>query len=503
MSALVATKSYPENYPSDAVAILDAMSFSEGKNVRVLGSMSIRSQQYAGDYDAYEIVEREGDLKKVLNSLASDFKDIIKRLRGLQNVFIGDIKAGSVEEWRVFPKSTGVVDGKVANYNATAIAKKVDELRLAGVIGAKQADEALTHLKPSLTPSALLTLMKELRPNVIRWSVSEVLAGQKTLVDGRVFTLQEAFSTPAITKVDVIGLVQNNRFTDFSMIYEFKHNGKVLNPDFRPIAQSLLEDIIVYQNEGNNFKVLKRKYALAKFKNQKDKIKKLTVILNSDLGRLYSLSSDVATLINLLDEQKAVPLERLRYELDQFKSRMANIYSLPDFLKAEYGLIGDLNSAMKMTNRAQLKNRLEEIEETMRKILNKNTPKVGGRYVGGLYGEPDVGPDYLAQQHEAALEAQRKDAEAVAKAEEPPDWLKGLVGTVEGITDLGSKIPVVGSVFKAANDLRRQILPSALGSGKGDMAIRNKLKAELASAARKARKDPAVARGLRGMGKML
>jgi hypothetical protein len=287
------------------------------------------------------------------------------------------------------------------------------------------------------------------------------------------------------------------------MIYEFKHNGKVLNPDFRPIAQSLLEDIIVYQNEGNNFKVLKRKYALAKFKNQKDKIKKLTDILNSDLGRLYSLSSDVSTLISLLDEQKAVPLDRLRYELDQFKSRMANIYSLPDFLKAEYGLIGDLNSAMKMTNRAQLKNRLEEIEETMRKILNKNTPKVGGRYIGGLYGEPGVGPDYLAQQHEATLEAQRKDAEAVAKAAEPPDWLKGLVGAVEGITDLGSKIPVVGSVFKAANDLRRQILPSALGSGKGDMAIRNKLKNELAHAARKARKDPAVARGLRGMGKML
>jgi hypothetical protein len=503
MSALVATKEYPTNYPRDAIEILDAMSFSDGKDVKILGSMSIRSQQYAGDYDAYEIVKREGELKSVLNTLASDFKTIIKRLRGMANVFIGDIKAGSVEEYRVFPREAGVVDGKVVNYNAVASRKKVDELLVAKVITGAEAKRAHDLLKPSLTPIALLSAMKELRYHIVRWTVPEVLAGEKTLTGGRTFTLQEAFNSPAISKVDVIGLVQNNKYTDFSMIYEFHNKGKVLNPDFRPIEQTLKEDILVYKNDGNAFKVLKRMYSLAKFKNQKDKIKKLTVILNSDLGRLYSLSSDVATLIQLLDEEKAVPLDKLRYELDQFKARMANIYSLPDFLKAEHDLIGDLNAAMKMTNKTQLKNRLIQIEETMRKVLNKNTPKVGGRYVGGLYGEPDVGPDYLQQQHEAALEAKRKDEEAAAKAAEPPDWLKGLVGTVEGITDLGSKIPVVGSIFKTANDLRRQIFPSALGSGKADLALRRKLKAELAHAARKAKKDPAVARGLRGMGKML
>ncbi len=499
MSALVATKDYPENYPADALAILDAMSFSDGKNVKILGSMAIRSQQYAGDYDAYEVVKRDGDLRAVLNGLAADFKNILKRLRGMSNVFIGDIKAGSVEEWRVFPRETGVKDGKVVGYNAVAARKKVDELRSAKVISEKEAKEAVAMLKPSLTPGTLLAVMKELRFHIVRWTVAEALAGEKTLADGRTYTLQEAFNSPAISKLDVIGLIENNRYTDFSIIYEFHNRGKVLNPDFRPIEQSLREDILAYQNDGNAFKVLKRKYALAKFKNQKAKIKKLTVILNSDLGRLYSLSSDVATLIQLLDEEKAVPLDKLRYELDQFKGRMANIYSLKDFLKAEYGIIGDLNAAMKMTNRAQLKNRLEQIEETMRKILNKNTPRVSG----GFGFEPNVGPEYLQQQHEAALEAQRRDEEAVRKAAEPPDWLKGLVGTVEGITDLGSKIPVVGSLFKAANDLRRQILPSALGSGKADMALRRRLRKELSHAARKARKDPAVAQGLRGMGKML
>ena len=57
MSVAVERK-YPSTYPSDAVAILDAMSFSEGDDVKVIGSMSLRSQLYAGDYDADEDVKR-------------------------------------------------------------------------------------------------------------------------------------------------------------------------------------------------------------------------------------------------------------------------------------------------------------------------------------------------------------------------------------------------------------------------------------------------------------
>ena len=84
-----APKSYPENYPSDALDILDAMSFSGGKDVKILGSMSIRSQQYAGDYDAYELVKKSGDKSTILKQLAHQFQEIIKGLGRMQNVAIG------------------------------------------------------------------------------------------------------------------------------------------------------------------------------------------------------------------------------------------------------------------------------------------------------------------------------------------------------------------------------------------------------------------------------
>ena len=375
------TKSYPENYPSDAMAILDAMSFSGGKDVKVLGSMSLRSQQYAGDYDAYEIVKRTGKVEKVLDDLASEFQSLIKNLRGMPNVFIGDIKAGSVEEWRVIPLDAGLVNGKIEGYNAVSSKRKVDELYRANIIteGEKRSADELLKDKPS--PEDFLVARKKLKFHIVRWSVPEVLQGSK-VVRGRRFTLQEAFSSPVISKLDTIGLVQNNKYTDFSIIYEFQCDGKTLNPSFEDIGKSLSEDIVFYKNENNPFKVLKREFALAKFRGDEKMIVKLTPILNSDLGRLYSMLSDVGTMIALLEQNQKVPMKNLRYELDQFKSRMANVYQLDDFLKAEHTLLGHIASAMKTTNKSQLLTHLKAIEDIIQASLTKNTPKnlVGGTH---------------------------------------------------------------------------------------------------------------------------
>jgi hypothetical protein len=371
------TKSYPENYPSDAMAILDAMSFSGGKDVKVLGSMSLRSQQYAGDYDAFEIVKRKGNEAKVLDDLASEFQTIIKNLRGMKNVFIGDIKAGSIEEWRVISLDAGLVDGKIVGYNPIQSKAKIDELYKAKVITEGEKRSADELLKDKSSPEDFLIARKKLKFHIVRWSVPEVLNGSK-VVRGRRITLQEAFSSPVITKLDTIGFVQNNKYTDFSIIYEFHNGEKVLNPSFEDIGRSLSEDIIFYKAENNPFKVLKREFALAKFRGDEKTIKGLTPVLNSDLGRLYSLLSDVGTLIQLLDDKHNVPLDRVRYEIDQFKARMASVYSLPDFLKTEHTLLGHIASAMKTTSREQLLGHLIQIEQLIQTSLTHNTKKLRG-----------------------------------------------------------------------------------------------------------------------------
>ena len=318
--------------------ILEAMSFTEGKGLKILGSMSLRSQQYAGDYDGYEIVDMNDETnEEALYKLAERFKRMIQHLQSMPNVYIGDIKAGSVEEWRVIDKD---------KYDAGKSRKKIDELHAKGIISKDEKSDALELLKnkPSITDELLAK--SKIKFHIVRWTPSEVLAGKKTLRDGSIMTLEEAFSSPIISKMDVIGLVQNNRYTDFSVIYEFHNRGKTLNPDKVDIVKSLKENIIAYEKDGNYFKAMKRKFALAKYQGNNKEVERLTPILNSDLGRLYHIIGDIGTLETLIEDHNA-PLKTIRYEIDQFKNRLANIYTLNDYLADEPHLLQEINNILK------------------------------------------------------------------------------------------------------------------------------------------------------------
>ena len=373
------TKRYPDNYPSDATAILDTMSFSGGATVKLLGSMSMRSQQYAGDYDAYEVVYRNGSETEVLNELAADFKKIIKTLRATPNVYIGDIKSGCRDEWRVFGRDVGLVNGKIVGYNPMKSRAVLDKLLKLGVITEDEKLSAEELILDRPTPEQMLRARRKIKFHIVRWTTAEVLEGEKELRDGSFMTLQEAFSSPTITKMDIVGFVQNNKYTDFSMIYEFHCGKKVLNPAFEDITKSLREDIVLYKNDNNPFKVLKRVFALAKFSGDNQTMVALTPILNSDLGRIYAILSDVGTLIQLLDDKEKVPIDKFRFEVDQFKARMANIWRLHDFMKAEHTLLGHIGSALKTTSRAQMLKHLEDIRDILQKSLTENTNKALGK----------------------------------------------------------------------------------------------------------------------------
>ena len=365
---LLQTKEYPRDYPSDAVKILDTMSMDDG--LFLVGSMSLRSQQYAGDYDGYEIVEKKGKVSTVLSELRQKFQSNIKALRSMPNVFIGDIKAGVIDEWRVIPQSARIHNDKIEGYNSTSLRKKVDTLLSQKIITEQEAKEAHSLIKDKPTQCDFLLAKQSIKFQVIRWTVSEVLSNQKRLRDGRMITLEEAFHTNGITKLDVMALVQQNRFTDFSVIYEFRCNGKVLNPEPIQIKSSLEESLIAYLCEGNYFKALKRLFALAKYHNHLPMVSHLTPILNSDLGRLYLIVGDIDTLLQMMELHKKVPYSIIRYEIDQFIARLSNIYSIEGYLRKDDKIIGEIRNISRLPDH-QIKPRLERLREELNTILQK------------------------------------------------------------------------------------------------------------------------------------
>ena len=358
-----AEKEYPTNYPADAVAILDGMSLDgKGKNVELVGSQALRSQIYAGDYDANDFASGS------LDHLASLFREMVRRISKM-DVFVGDIKAGVVPEWDVLGNAR-VHNGAVMNYNADTSRSKVLQLRKANIITPAEEREYLAVLKSSPTPTELVIAKNTIKPHVVRWTMKEAIEGEKTLQNGSVYKLQDAFASRGLVKVDVVGWIQNNRYTDFAMIYFLSlPNGKKL---YTPIQfeDEIKESILYYTHEGNYFKVLKREFSLAKFKHETKKMEELSEVLNHDLGRIYHILGDVKTLVALFTETQTKPrsLADVRLEIDQFKSRMSNIVAEP-FLAKEHTLLGYINSALKTTSMKQLVGLLTKMEQILTSLL--------------------------------------------------------------------------------------------------------------------------------------
>jgi len=372
MSNIIETKEFPEDYSNDVVDILTKMSFTDGEKLMILGSMSLRSQLYAGDYDGYEIVENHGrTIEGYLNDLVSQFKKNIKSLDDTPLTYIGDIKCGEINEWKILNNDIKIENNIVKNYDSIESKNKLQYLYRLKIISKIEYDNIFNKLKLSLSPSEYLELKDLLKYHIIRWKPEEILKGYKTLIDGRKYTLKDGINSDSVCKMDVVSWVNNNRFTDFSVIYQFNFNGKPLNKVITNIDYSLKENILVYLLQQNYFKMAKRMFAYAKYKKDEHTIKLLTDLFNGDLGRLYQVYGDIGTLEYIIETERNLPIKRIEFEIDQFRNRLSNI-TLPKFLIERTKILKVIDHLLKINrlDRSKMLKELRKLKEYIDKILN-------------------------------------------------------------------------------------------------------------------------------------
>lgn len=364
---LYATKGFPENYTQKVIAVLSAMSMTDMKKLLLVGSASMRSQIYAGDYDAIEKVRFT-----TADDIAERLRDIVKRVRDIPETYISDIKCGEVVDWSVFRPNARVEDGKVKDFSVQESKTKIDELRSKKVISPKEAKDSIDVLDDADTALEFLEARKTIKFSTLRWKPVDVL-NQFLEYRGQRFELTDAIESGGMLKLDVISNI-NDRFTEFSVIYDLvDKKGKRLTNVPSNLIRSLQEDVFYY-SDVEPFKALKRMFALAKAQ-KKYKIAELLVpILNSDLGRLYQIIGDLKTLHSLL-ERPQNPLKQIKEQLDDVRARLGNIYLLKDYLSKEHHIIGWIETIL-VSPPSTMKRKLEELIETLQVILNQSTVKL-------------------------------------------------------------------------------------------------------------------------------
>jgi hypothetical protein len=361
---LIQEKDFPNNYTQSVLDVLDALSLTGLKGMKLVGSSALRSQQYAGDYDASEVVRAES-VEKVVEKLQDNIKGTPS------GIYYGDIKIGEVKEWDVFRPGARVEKGKIVDFNIVDSKSKVDELKADGVITTKEAEDAYKLLDKATTPFGFLEAKKSIRFHILRWKPADIKEGA-LMCRGKVFRIEDAITSGGMVKVDAIADI-NNRFVEFSVIYNIFIDRKKVTPSPPNLAQSVQEDI-TYYSKTNPFKALKRTFTLAKFFKNTPALETLLPILNSDLGRLYQIVGDIGTLVDMLS-RPSPPIQRIKEAMDELKARLGTIYSLKDVLREEHDILGDINALLKITNTKTIKMRLERIKERLQRKLDENTRK--------------------------------------------------------------------------------------------------------------------------------
>ena len=427
---LIREKQFPGNYSDSVLDILARASMTGLKHVKVMGSAASRSQQYSGDYDAVDNVKIAS-----FSEAAEALQDIVKRVREdcyitdfkigevpEWDVIVGEFVGGSgkgkskptrTEELLAkqrrdraeaaaraaasAKKATAKVLAQIAakdkpnpasvmmanlkrdvqslygkglqrlNFKLPESLAKLDVLKKNKIISEAEYNGAERLLRAVKDPLSFVEARKGIRFHILRWKPMEVLDGIK-VVRGLKVQLDDAIASGGLIKLDLIADL--DQFTEVSMIYNLKLGKEQVTKIQGDVVESLREDIIYYDRRSP-FKALKRAFSLAKLTKNFDELKKLLPLLNSDLGRLYNIVGDLAT-IHMLLETPSPPLDEIRENLDEMRARMGNIYTLKEFLGAESVILGTIESMKKMGLK-KLKPSVYALHTELQQILNAET----------------------------------------------------------------------------------------------------------------------------------
>jgi hypothetical protein len=257
------------DYNNSLIKVMNLMSIT--RKYKVIGSANLRTSEFIQDFDIDEMFKVKGNEQKILDSLTAKFKDIFKISHKNPALFITDFKAG--------------ID--------TSYSEDDDRFKL-------------------------------------RWNKEDMKKGYKILGNGKKKFFRDCLMDKSRLKLDMIYLL-NGEFIEISEMYRLNINGRK-NYDDANIEQELKNEIKKYKKEGKYFKVLKRKFSLAKWKGiiKKDYID----IFNGQAGLLNNLINQLKIIQNIcLQTFRKPKLDDVRANLQSIKFKLSSVYEIyhPNF----------------------------------------------------------------------------------------------------------------------------------------------------------------------------
>lgn len=364
------------DYPNEIEDILKNISFNK-KNIEVLGSMSIRSQWFASDYDCFEVVD-----KNSIQSIITSLKKIVSNINKKKNYFVGDIKIGVYEPFNVINENAYFENknSKIKGYNQTVSLNKLKNLYEKNIISKNEFKYGSKLLVENPTPLQWSIIHKALRFDVLRWKYDDIMK-EYLFYRGKKILLYNALNSNGLCKIDIIVRMNDNLFQEFSVIYDLRIRGKRLNTKIINARKSLTNDIILFGSQKKWFKTLKRAFSLYNYLYKYTDMNKnkiinvilfLNSILSSSLGIIYRTKSNMDSILYLLEYNKG-NLDDIKNAIDEYIDDLNNVYGVSEFNKQNDFIVKELKFIQSLNDRDEMNNRLYKIHSLLENICNNAT----------------------------------------------------------------------------------------------------------------------------------
>jgi len=318
------------------------------QNVIFYGSSIYKAtNKYANDLDCLEMVQ-ENNPKIIVKRLQEMIKQILIENNEAKfeydKYIIGDIKCGIDERFNI---NIGYIkDYKLYNFKPNLLFKEFDKLYKENAISQLDLENFNSRISFIYEPYDLnkyeYHLIKASSPKykefiskyyslklflydkmVLRWSVKNILDGY-IKQNNKLFKLENAIQK-GMTKFDLI-YVELGKYQEVSNTMFFKINNKLnLSDDKEHLINDLKQTVmekLYYIDKLDILKVFKLCYSMCKLTNDDVNLKKISMLLLSDLGILGKLKGDVNRYIDVL---KYAPQSKVKVSIEMIRDIVASI----------------------------------------------------------------------------------------------------------------------------------------------------------------------------------
>ena len=405
-------------YPEEVVEVLKLLFVYSGYNVddnmiKIIGSYVQKIQPFASDIDSSaKFIMLNEPINDMIDIFIKKLQDNINKIKVSDIVHFSDFKAGY--DLRYYPSNyfieiydentlfkskkleipkektfeqTQILgelrEGKVYDYNYKKMRNLIDDLNKNRLLEKEDYEILNKNALKSINAGNMEIIYNTLKKYfTLKWTIDELIAGQKILFDGTIMTLKDALlqqnSKGNVIKFDVVSFI-NNRWVEITCNYyieQINSHGVVFpynipSPDVTDDIRELKKEITFINfmpNRYNPLKLAKRLWSYAKMNNDKQLLHVIYPLLVSNTALVGQINAEIEMILLILEHIKFndIMFKQIKYQINYWKYRLDHNVEL----KLNYEILFELIDLIYKSNN------VNNVIEMLNKIYDMNKPLV-------------------------------------------------------------------------------------------------------------------------------